>query len=60
MGQQSVQNLKMPSLREEPSAGLQTKAVTSNPLCENVLLGEGYRTPHEVMTGEYGAVMERI
>jgi hypothetical protein len=40
------------------SAGSKMKSLTSDLGCDSVLLGLSYRTPHEAVIDEYGAMVE--
>jgi hypothetical protein len=44
--------------RDQPSAGSEMKPLTEDRGCDNVLLGQGYRTPRGAVIDEYGAVVE--
>jgi hypothetical protein len=45
--------------RDQPGAGSEMKPLTYDRGYDNVLLGQGYRTPRGAVIDEYGAVVER-
>jgi hypothetical protein len=46
-------------LYSDISLGSEMKPLTHYLGFENVLLGQGYRTPHGAVTDEYGAMVEQ-
>jgi hypothetical protein len=49
---------KPPSLRDQSSVGSEMKPLTHDRRYDNMLLGQGYRTPHGAMIDEYGTIMQ--
>jgi hypothetical protein len=48
---------KLPSLRDQSSAGSEMKLLTYYRGYDNVLLGQGYRTTRGAVIDEYGAMV---
>jgi hypothetical protein len=44
--------------QDQPSTGLETKPLTWHLVYDNVVLGQGYHTPHGMVIDEYGTMME--
>jgi hypothetical protein len=49
---------KLDLLRDQPTTVSEMKPLTLDREYDNVLLGQGYRTPHGAVIDEYGAMVE--